>query len=113
MKKSIFMIFCCSFCCGAFLCAPVLAQIKISGVMHCDKPNPEYAIPVGNREGHRLLLQETMCTWTKPLKIEGSQTDYGTDTGYSGVLVPETRATTRAMSPAAPRSRLDSTGRAS
>lgn len=56
------------------------AQTKISGKVHCAKPDPSYAIEVGDRPGHSLALNKTACTWTTPLEIEGLQSKDGVDT---------------------------------
>jgi hypothetical protein len=56
------------------------AQTKISGKSHCAKPDPNYAIEVGDRPGHSLALNKTACNWTTPVEIEGLQSKDGMDT---------------------------------
>jgi hypothetical protein len=72
-------------CLGVFLTATASAQTKLSGTLQCDKPNPQYSIPVADRAGHSMVIAQSKCTWSMPLEIEGSQTKDGSDSGYSDV----------------------------
>jgi hypothetical protein len=55
------------------------AQMKLSGKLQCAKPDPNYAVPVGDGADHALTLGVQKCMWTggdlggEPLKEE---TDY-------------------------------------
>ncbi len=52
------------------------AQMKLSGKLQCAKPDPNYAVPVGDGADHALTLGVQKCTWTggdlggDPLKEE-------------------------------------------
>jgi len=57
------------------------AQTKISGTVQCGKPDEVHALAVGDELNHSLTISKGKCTWTKPMKIAGTQTkeDDGTD----------------------------------
>ncbi len=63
------------------LAAVASAQNKLSGTAQCAKPEPTYAIQVGDRPNHSFAIDQVKCTWTKPLEIAGIQNkeDVGTD----------------------------------
>jgi hypothetical protein len=74
----------------AVLCFVVLAsamaagaQNKISGTVTCAKPDPQTALPVGDRDGHAFVVMKQKCTWTKPVEIAGQQAKTGEDTLFS------------------------------
>lgn len=73
---------------GAALLVTTLAgaQTKISGSLHCGKPDPQHVIEVGDRPGHSFSLSKGNCTWTKPMEIAGIQ-----DKEYSYVATGEMR----------------------
>jgi len=48
------------------------AQMKLAGKLTCAKPDPSYAVPVGDRANHTISLAAQTCTW--------SQGDIGGDT---------------------------------
>ena len=50
------------------------AQEKISGTIQCAKPDPQHVVPVEGMPGHSLSVQQSKCTWTKPMEIAGLQT---------------------------------------
>jgi hypothetical protein len=50
---------------------------KLSGTLQCGKPNPQYAVEVGDAPGHAFGLGKVACTWPKPMQIEGSPTKDG------------------------------------
>jgi len=58
------------------------AQTKISGTIHCNKPDPQYGIDIGDRPGHGFGIDKIACTWTKPLEIAGIQTKDGYSVGF-------------------------------
>jgi hypothetical protein len=60
--------------------AAASAQTKISGTIQCQKPDPNYLIPVGDSPSHSLALEQAKCTWTKPLEIGGDKSKEGTNT---------------------------------
>jgi len=41
------------------------AQMKLSGKAQCAKPDPNYAVPVGDGADHALTLGVQECTWTE------------------------------------------------
>ena len=63
-----------------FVAASAGAQTKITGTIQCAKPDPQNAIPVGDRAGHALVVMKSKCTWTKPMEVAGVQTKTGEDT---------------------------------
>ena len=52
--------------CGLLLTlsAAVSAQSKFSGGQQCEKPDPVYTVPVGDRPDHMMSLIKDKCTWT-------------------------------------------------
>ncbi len=67
------------------LIASAGAQTKISGAVTCGKPDINHAVPVGDSKTHVILIQQTKCTWTKPLEMEGLQAKEDLGTGVSDV----------------------------
>ena len=61
------------------------AQTKISGTLQCGKPDQQHAIDVGDRPNHSFVINQTKCTWTKPLEIAGVQGKEGVYTEFSEV----------------------------
>jgi hypothetical protein len=59
------------------------AQTKISGTMHCGRPDTDQQLDVGDSPGHTITLDQTTCTWTKPLVIAGIQDTEGISTQIS------------------------------
>lgn len=53
------------------------AQSKISGTMHCARPDTDQQLDVGDSPGHVISITQTTCTWTKPLAIQGVQDTEG------------------------------------
>jgi hypothetical protein len=39
------------------------AQTRFSAKQQCAKPDPNYVVPVGDHEGHVLVLAVQQCTW--------------------------------------------------
>lgn len=67
------------------LAAVASAQTKISGTIQCGKPEPQYAIQVGDRPNHSFAISQVKCTWAKPMEIAGVQTKEDVYTGFSEV----------------------------
>jgi len=67
------------------LAASLAAQTKISGTLQCDKSDPVYTIPVGDRPGHAFAISKTKCTWSKPLEMEGVAAKDYEYTGFNDV----------------------------
>jgi hypothetical protein len=61
------------------------AQEKISGTAQCAKPDPQHIVPVGGMAGHSLAVEQSKCTWTKPMEIAGSQTKDGVSTSTGDI----------------------------
>jgi hypothetical protein len=58
----------CLFFCGILaisIAEPAAAQTRFSARQQCAKPNPDYAVPVGDHEGHVLTLAVQQCTWSE------------------------------------------------
>ena len=68
---------------GLTMLAP--AQTKISGTVQCGKPDEEHALDVGDRPNHSLMISKGKCTWTKPMKIAGTQTKEDDGTNFDEV----------------------------
>jgi nitrous oxidase accessory protein NosD len=51
--------------------ASASAQTKLTGKVHCAKPDPDYAIEVGDQAGHVLTARKAACTWTEGMEIAG------------------------------------------
>ena len=47
------------------------AQTKLTGKVHCAKPDPDYSIEVGDQPGHILAARKAACTWTEGMEIGG------------------------------------------
>jgi hypothetical protein len=59
------------------------AQNKVSGTIQCGKPDPQNAIPVGDKPGHAFVVMKAKCTWTKPLELSGVKSKTGEDTVFA------------------------------
>jgi hypothetical protein len=57
--------------------------VKVEGSVHCDKPDPAYAIEVPDRSGHALMLTHRRCTWTQPLAILDAKTKDGVAVNFT------------------------------
>jgi hypothetical protein len=68
---------------GLTMWAP--AQTKISGTVQCGKPDEEHSLDVGDRPNHSLMISKGKCTWTKPMKIAGTQTKEDDGTNFDEV----------------------------
>jgi hypothetical protein len=64
------------------LASTAAPQTKTTGTVSCAKPDPAYAIDVGDRAGHSLSISKSVCTWTTPVEISGLQTQDGADVTY-------------------------------
>jgi hypothetical protein len=59
---------------AACLCsAGALAQTKTSGSNTCGKPDTAQQVPVGDRPGHALGVEQMKCTWPKPFEVNGDK----------------------------------------
>jgi hypothetical protein len=76
-----------AFIASAALAAAAPAQTKISGTVRCSRPDPAYAIPIGDQPGHTYGLSKSVCTWTTPMEIAGIATKDGADVGSSEMQV--------------------------
>jgi hypothetical protein len=70
---------------GLTMWAP--AQTKISGTVQCGKPDEEHSLDVGDMPNHSLMISKGKCTWTKPMKIAGTQTKEDDGTNFDDVRV--------------------------
>jgi hypothetical protein len=64
-----------------FAAVAASAQTKTSGTAQCAKPDPQHMIPVGDLPDHALGVEQTKCTWTKPMEIAGAKSKDGVSTG--------------------------------
>ncbi len=67
------------------LAAAARAQTKFSGTLQCGKPDQQHAIDVGDRPNHSFVINQTKCTWSKPLEIAGAQSKEDVYTEFSEV----------------------------
>ena len=67
------------------------AQEKISGTAQCAKPDPQHIVPVEGMRGHSLVVEQSKCTWTKPMEIAGLQTKDGVSTATSDISATTAR----------------------
>lgn len=44
--------------------APAGGTTKMTGKVHCAKPDPESMLEVGDKPGHMLTMRKAECTWT-------------------------------------------------
>ena len=63
--------------------ASASAQTKITGTIQCAKPDPQSAIPVGDRPGHAFVVMKVKCTWAKPVELAGVKGKTGEDTVFA------------------------------
>lgn len=68
-----------------FCAATASGQTKVSGTAQCAKPDSAQAIPVGDRPGHSLVVEQSKCTYTKPLEIAGDKSKEGVSTATADV----------------------------
>jgi hypothetical protein len=68
-----------------FAAAAAAAQTKVSGTFQCGKPDPQLVIPVGDLPGHSLGVDQSKCTWTKPMEIEGAKSNDAVDTATTDI----------------------------
>lgn len=61
------------------------AQTKIAGAIQCGKPDPQHAIEVTGMPNRSLAVEQTKCTWTKPMEIAGLQTKDGVSTASDDI----------------------------
>jgi len=67
------------------------AQTKTTGTVSFTKPDPAYSIDVGDRAGHSLSINKSVCTWTTPMEIAGLQTKDGYDVTYGDAIGAKVR----------------------
>src|SRR5947207_12646269 len=73
-----------------FIAAAAPAQTKFSGTQQCAKPDPEYAVPVGDRPDHMMSLVKDKCTWAQA-EIGGVQLKDEDDTIVSDITSTRSR----------------------
>lgn len=61
------------------------AQTKVSGTNRCAKPDPQHSVQVGDRPSHTFAINQTKCTWPKPMEIAGVQSKEGIATAFSEI----------------------------
>lgn len=61
------------------------AQNKISGTMHCNRPDTDQQLDVGDVSGHTISLTQATCTWTKAMVFDGVQDTDGISSQISEV----------------------------
>ena len=67
------------------LAASLAAQTKISGTLQCQKSDPVYTIPVGDRPDHAFSISKAKCTWTTPLEMAGVAAKDYEYTGFNDI----------------------------
>lgn len=66
------------------MAAPAVAQSKLAGTVHCAKADPDYSIPVGDKDGHILAARKAACTWDG-LEVAGVAVKNGQDVATSEI----------------------------
>ena len=64
---------------------PAWAQTKISGTVQCGKPDPQHVVEVTGMASHSLAVEQSKCTWTKPMEIAGLQSKDGVSTATDDI----------------------------
>jgi hypothetical protein len=62
------------------------SQTKVSGTAQCAKPDPRYAIEVGDRPNHSFIISHGGCTWTSPLEIAGTKSKDHSGTVFQDLM---------------------------
>ena len=75
-----------------FAAVAASGQTKISGTAQCGKSDPQHLVPVGDRPDHSLGVEQTKCTWTKPMEIEGAKSKDGVSTETTDISGDTIRA---------------------
>jgi hypothetical protein len=60
--------------------------VNVEATVHCAKAEPSYALEVPDRPGHKLMIAQRKCTWTKPLKILDASTKDGVFVGFTELM---------------------------
>ena len=60
-------------------------QTKISGTMQCDKSDPVYTLPAGDRPDHAFSISKAKCTWPKATEIAGTQATASEITSFAEI----------------------------
>jgi hypothetical protein len=60
-------------------------QTKISGTMQCDKSDPVYTLPAGDRPDHVFTISKAKCTWPKPTEVAGTQASASENTSFAEI----------------------------
>ena len=79
MKLRWFLTFLSALC----MAGVAAGQTKVSGKVHCGKPDDEHVIEIGDRADHTFAMDKTTCTWTTPWEIEGVKAKDDVVTGFS------------------------------
>lgn len=73
-------------CAALLFCAVTAgAQTKVTGTAQCAKPDPSHVIPVGDVPDHSLVVEQSKCTYTKPMEIGGDKSKEGVSTATGDV----------------------------
>ena len=75
-----------------FVAAAAGAQTKVTGTCQFGKSDPQLMIPVGDRPGHSLGVEQLKCTWTKPQEIGGDKSKDGVSTATDDISGNNVRA---------------------
>jgi len=73
------------FACILALSMSAAAQTKLVAVLDCDKSEPQYTIPVPDRDGFSYQIYQNKCTWTKGSALEGTESKDVVNIGFSDV----------------------------
>ena len=68
------------------------AQTKVTGTAQCAKPDPVHVIPVGDLPDHSLVVEQSKCTYTKPMEIGGDKSKEGVSTATGDISGNTSRA---------------------
>jgi hypothetical protein len=65
----------------AFALASAANAQKLSGTLQCGKPETT-SVDAGDVDKHSMAVAKIQCTWTKPLKMGGSETKDGANVEF-------------------------------
>lgn len=82
MRKLVYLL---ALTAAASVCsAGAVAQTKFSGTCVC-KSDKQQMLPVGDRDGHSLGVEQLKCNWTKPVDFGGDKAKDGVATHTADV----------------------------
>jgi hypothetical protein len=72
-------------------------QTRFTGELKCNKADPVHSIEVGDRPGHIFVIGKGLCTWTKPVEINGVKAVSEENTYFAEITGEKSRAQVRGI----------------